>query len=176
MVEEFRPIPGYDGVYFVSNLGRIKSKRKGETKILSGAISAGYVLIQLFKNGAHKTFRVHRLVAQAFIPNYLDKPLINHIDGNKSNNRVDNLVWCTQSENMKHAYRTGLQKPLAGKRNGMYGRSGAKSPNAKMVLNVYTGIFYDTVREAAYYEGINESTLRLKLLGSYTNNTGLIAV
>lgn len=68
----------------------------------------GYVYIFLMNNNKNKNFRLHRLVAEAFIPNPNNKLQINHKDGNKKNNNIENLEWCNQSENMKHAYNNGL--------------------------------------------------------------------
>jgi len=70
----------------------------------------GYYYVCLSKNGKVRKFKVNRLVAQAFIPNPDNKPFVNHIDGDKLNNNVNNLEWCTQSENMLHAYKYGLRK------------------------------------------------------------------
>jgi len=71
----------------------------------------GYQQYRLFKNGYQRGFLVHRLVAKAFIPNYDNKMEINHIDGDKTNNHVNNLEWSTRSENMKHAYAIGIRIP-----------------------------------------------------------------
>ena len=72
--------------------------------------NAGYIRVELWRNGRGRKFSLHRLLAQAFVENLENKPQINHIDGNKLNNSIKNLEWCTQSENQKHAYKIGLQK------------------------------------------------------------------
>ena len=74
--------------------------------------SQRYLRSNLWKDGKYKTFSIHRLVAEAFLPNPNNFPVVNHKDGNKLNNRVDNLEWCTQSYNVKESYRLGLQKIL----------------------------------------------------------------
>ena len=113
--EEWRDIVGYEGEYQVSNLGRVKSLSRfifngkgtflSQEKILNGfKTKKGYIRVELHK----KSFAIHRLVAQAFIPNELNKPQVNHIDGDKSNNCVSNLEWCTNGENQIHAYANGL--------------------------------------------------------------------
>lgn len=106
--EIWRDIDGYEGLYQVSNFGRVKSFQKGTVRILKPAINRKWLFVVLCKNGGKKIFKVHRLVAMAFIPNPDGKPQVNHIDGNPQNNHVDNLEWCTPSENMQHALRTGL--------------------------------------------------------------------
>ena len=87
----WKNIKGYEGLYQVSNYGRVKSLHKNG-KIINGYIDGkGYMHVALSKNGKKKWFRMHRLVAQAFIPNHDNLPIINHKDENKLNNRVDNL-------------------------------------------------------------------------------------
>lgn len=115
-------IPGYDGAYEVSNYGRVRSldrtinlgeryERRYASQILKLSICrGGYVQVGLKKGRNRKMELVHRLVAQAFIPNPKQKPQVNHIDGDKMNNRADNLEWCTDSENKRHAWRQGLMK------------------------------------------------------------------
>ena len=117
MKEIWKDIQGYEGLYQVSNLGRIK-RVWCKPKILTPKPNKkGYLRIYFYKGKNKKFLRVHRLVAQAFIPNPENKPQINHIDGNKSNNCVSNLEWVTNDENYKHALKMGLtnhkQKPVA---------------------------------------------------------------
>lgn len=118
MVEIWKDIKGYEGYYQISNLGNVKSLRDFKNKkiicrekILKNHINKnGYVYIGLCKDKNHKTHRVHRLVAQTFIDNPDNLPQVNHIDGDKSNNCVDNLEWCTRSQNQIHAYKHNLSK------------------------------------------------------------------
>lgn len=112
--EIWKDIPNYSG-YQVSNTGKVKNKKTGKTLI--GGIKRGYREVILVKDNKRKYCLVHRLVAKSFIPNLYQKQQVNHIDGNKLNNNANNLEWCTQSENMKHAYKIGLQKPIYAKYN-----------------------------------------------------------
>lgn len=104
------PINGYEGIYEVSNLGRVKSlKRKATSSIrtrmvrerlLAPSINPrGYAIVRLYKNGVRTNFTIARLVATTFIPNPLNKPEIDHIDGTRTNNIVSNLRWVTAKEN-----------------------------------------------------------------------------
>lgn len=114
MKEIWKPIKGYEGLYEVSNKGRVKTLDKffdwvDDIKIFhKGRIikkcndSDGYEIIGLTKNKIRKTAKVHRLVAQAFISNSKKKPHINHVDNNRKNNNVSNLEWVTPSENSAH--------------------------------------------------------------------------
>lgn len=110
--EIWKDVIGYEGLYQVSNLGRIKSlPRNGTVKntIILRTDGKLYDVVRLRKNDIPKPFLVHRLVAIAFIPNQLNKPCVNHIDGIKHNNMLSNLEWVTRSENEKHAHVTGLK-------------------------------------------------------------------
>lgn len=106
--EIWKDIKGYKGLYQVSNLGRIKSIKK-EYIFKENKNGNGYRIVTLTKNKIEKSFSVHQLVANHFIPNSNNLPQVNHKDGNKMNNDVDNLEWCTQSDNMKHAYLNKLE-------------------------------------------------------------------
>lgn len=101
-------IKGYEGLYKVSPEGTVTSFKRGKIRILKPENSRGYLRARLYKDAEVKNFLVHRLVALAFIENPENKPQINHIDGNKLNNSVENLEWCTASENCRHAVSTGL--------------------------------------------------------------------
>ena len=99
------PLEGFDQQYIIDESGNIYRKLTPNESI------QGYQRLGLRTKGKRKWFNVHRLVAQTFIPNPDNKPFVNHIDGNKSNNHVENLEWCNQSENMIHAFKTGLKSP-----------------------------------------------------------------
>ena len=112
MLEKWRPVVGYEGLYEVSNLGRVKSLPRKGTKggilIPSYSNSKHYAHVPLTKNMKHKTASLHRIVAMAWIPNPENKPQVNHKNGIKSDNRVENLEWMTNLENMRHAIANGL--------------------------------------------------------------------
>ena len=109
MEEIWKDIQGYEELYQISNYGRIKSLKYNKDNILKPYMtSTGYYKIDLRKNNTRKIKPIHKLVAQHFIDNPENKPEVNHKDGNKLNNRVENLEWVTRSENIKHSYKTGL--------------------------------------------------------------------
>lgn len=115
MQEQWATIEGFNGNYTVSNFGRVKSMSRRvdnhtggyvtQERILQGTKRLGYTIVMFGKN--RKGIPVHRLVAKAFIPNPANKPEVNHIDNQRSNNRVENLEWCTHHENVLHAVRQG---------------------------------------------------------------------
>ena len=124
MVEIWRDVKGYEGLYQVSNLGRVKSldrevdiynknNKKIHKRIIKGKAlkyggnTLGYINVALYKDGVLKRIYVHRLVAEAFISNPNNYPCINHIDENKENNNVDNLEWCTVKYNINYGTRIG---------------------------------------------------------------------
>lgn len=106
MIEEWRDIQGYEGFYQISNLGRVKSFRNGEEKILKFGGNRGYRMVVFCVRGIRKTCTVHRLVAKAFVDNPNNYPCVNHIDEDKENNQAENLEWCTVAQNNKYGTRT----------------------------------------------------------------------
>lgn len=117
-MEIWKNIPEWCGIYQASTFGSIRSLRFRKIKILSQCkTKTGYQLVCLWSNGPH-TVIVHRLIAITFIPNQRNLKEVNHKDGDKSNNAVSNLEWCTRGENNSHAYRTGLMPLRVGEKNG----------------------------------------------------------
>lgn len=181
--EIWRPVVGYEGYYEVSNLGRVKSlsktwftgkdgcvkKYKPDT-ILVNTISSQYFKVLLQKNKTRKNKLVHRLVAEAFIQNLENKPCVNHKNGIKTDNRVENLEWVTYRDNIIHAFENGLTPIYKGKDHPLFGRVG---PSAKSVRCIKTGKTWISAKEAAKDLGIPHSTLRGWLNGNYDNKSTL---
>lgn len=110
--EVWKNIEGFPN-YKISNLGNIKSftRKKFGNNLVPQPMRKGYLQVLLYKDGKPYPRKVHRLVAIAFIPNDNNLPQVNHIDGDKTNNCIDNLEWCDNSYNQIHAYKNGLEKP-----------------------------------------------------------------
>lgn len=153
-IENWTPVKDYETRYEISSLGRIKtigsekSKRSALSKtgslILSPSTSKkGYKRIGLVKDNKRTYFSMHRLVATAFIPNPENKPCVNHINGIKNDNRIENLEWCTQSENVKHGFDV-LNRVVWSK-----GKTGSLSHLAKKVRCIDTGEIFNSLFDAA---------------------------
>ena len=144
MQEIWKDIEGYEGLYKVSNLGRVKSlgnksNHKSEI-ILRQSNVLGYSMVSLLRDSKSKMFKVHRLVAQAFIPNPNNRPQVNHKNGIKTDNCIDNLEWCDAKQNMQHAVKYGLAKQLKGKDNPRSKKIYQIDVLTNKVVNVFCGL------------------------------------
>lgn len=149
----FKGISGYERYYEISSDGIVKSKDRtqtdslGRTRTWKGQVlnpdiaPNGYYRITLAVEGKRKQAYIHRLIATHFIDNPNNLPQVNHKDGNKLNNSMDNLEWVTVQENTIHAYKNGLINHIAGENHPNYGKFGSKSGKAKKVksTNIITG-------------------------------------
>lgn len=148
MTEIWRDIDGYEGIYQISNKGRVKSLHNGSERILRPVIDKyGYMFVYLSNNSVRKYFRLHRLVALAFIPNPENKPQVNHKDENKKNNCVENLEWITHIDNCNYGTRNerigdSQSKPIFQySKSGDFIREWKSAREVERVLDIYnTGI------------------------------------
>lgn len=177
MEEVWRWIKGYENMYQISNFGKVRSVDRfvycevspnklqhvaGKTlKIKTD--KKGYSVVYLSKDGKQKVGKIHRLVAQMFIPNPNNLPQVNHKDGCKSNNHVDNLEWCTNSYNQKHAWASGLQ-PSYEESNG---RGRPARPVAMLDLLTRSVLrTFETLASAGRETGINQYNIRSVCIGT----------
>lgn len=176
--EIWKDIKGYEGFYQISNTGRVKSlnrerivNRNGGKCFLKGRLlkpymSNEYMGIKLCKHGIKTETHLHRLIAIHFIDNPKSYPCINHINGIKTDNRVENLEWCSYAKNNKHAYDNGLKKP--------YDRSGDKNPRAKY-SNELRRIIFDlhlngkSLRDISIISGIKSKATIHYIIKSHKN-------
>lgn len=147
MKEIWRDIEGYEG-YQVSNLGRVKSLKFGKEQILK-VKKDRYLRIGLCKDGKQKFYMVHRLVALAFLPNPENLPEINHIDEDKTNNRVENLEWCDRKYNINY-----------GSHNKRKSESQTNYPKfSKKVICVETGVIYQSAMQVKRELGFSNGNI-----------------
>lgn len=193
-MEIWKDIKGYEGYYQISNFGRVKSldrivKRNSkfgnlhlkEKILVPTSDKDGYLCVMLHrKNKVIRSVKVHRLVANHFIPNPENKSTVNHKDGNKINNNINNLEWATRSEQTQHAYKLGLNNSkvgLSGDSNYAYGKRGDLSYNAIPVyqLDKNTNKIiseYGSMVEAAKQTGCNVSKISMVCAGKRITTGG----
>lgn len=174
MDEAWADIDGFEGMYQVSTIGRVRSlprdvaMRRGgreytmhhKGRVLRQVRSKdGYATVQIFKDSKPHTFKVHRLVATAFISNQDNLPEVNHIDGNKTNNTVENLEWCTKSHNMRHAYENGL----ISKENKTFNRKKVRRSD---------GVVFTSLTEAANASGTHVGNVSACCHGKLAHTSG----
>lgn len=160
-MENWKDIKGYEGFYQISDLGRVRSlerdvyysngavHRTKEKILVQSLDGGGYPLVHLYKNRKSKTMNVHRLVAEAFIPNPENKPMINHRDEVKTNNVVENLEWCTSTYNAN--YGTKIERMLQNRKSYKLGNH----PQAKPVFCVELNKKFDCIARAGKELGVN---------------------
>lgn len=174
MEEIWKNVSDYEGLYKVSNYGKVKRLYKNglEKQLKPVKGSFDYFYHSLCKEGKSRTVRIHRIVAKEFVPNPLNYNEVNHIDGNKENNIATNLEWCTRSHNMKHAYKAGLSNLSEEIRNkGRVVLRNKSGTYTKKVINNKTGEIFNTIKEAALSIGLKTSTLCAMLAGRNSNKT-----
>jgi hypothetical protein len=127
----WKPVVGYENLYSINTLGEVRSLKdcqgKYQQKLLTSRVRAGYLSVTLYKEGIRKDKCIHRLLAESFIDNPNNKLCVNHINGIKTDNRIENLEWVTHKENTRHSWDIGLSSYTEKQRNSISERSKNKS-------------------------------------------------
>lgn len=161
---EWVDIEGYEKSYQINKNGQIRtlknSPKRRKFDLLKPQINKknGYVYQMLYKNGKQKLWRLHRLVAQTFIPNPNNYPQVNHKDGNKQNNCVENLEWCTQEQNMQHAFEMGLEKPSDKQKRAVAETNKAKRKAVVLKHETITQVF-ESISKASEETGFSMTAI-----------------
>lgn len=155
------PVKDYEGTYMVSSLGSVyRVNPKGLTLLTPGTFPNGYNYVRLTKTGKRKNALLHRIIATAFIPNPQNLPEVNHKDLIRSNNSINNLEWCTKSENAIHSVLNNKNKK--------------PRKDYKPILDLKTGVFYYGTKELSHLYGIKRRTLIGVLNGNSINKTSFV--
>lgn len=183
-MEQWKDIKGFEGIYQVSNTGKVKSYTRYMPSTNQWGKYYRYCIGKELKNVLHpngyyrvdlcgKLYAIHTLVASAFCHKPEEtKTEVNHIDGNKINNNASNLEWVTHSENIRHADRTGLRNMK--NMNRLNQKKGINHPNSKLIIDLSTGVFYYSIKDACNFNKYCHTTLSLMLDGRIPNKTNLI--
>lgn len=176
----FHDIPEFDGIYSINLEGVVRSEDRWvkannggemliEGRTFEGWVDAyGYRIVKLSKDGISRSYKIHRLLATVFIPNPKNYRCVRHLNDIKSDNRIENLAWGTHGDNVNDAIRNGVFTSIerSGSENFMYGKKGILSPSygakrpgrlgptaprSRPIIDLKTGVFYDSVRDAAKY-------------------------
>jgi len=151
--EQWKAIAECNGEYYISDHGRVKSYKRGRERILKpylvGDLGNQYLAIGICTNGKRKNHKIHKLIALYFIANPCNKLTVNHKDGNKTNNHIDNLEWATSKENIQHAWQNGLCEST---------RKAVSKRHSKAVVDIFTNKKYDSLTKACI--DLNESYTR----------------
>ena len=157
-MEIWKDIEGYEGLYQVSNYGNVRSlnyAKAGKVKELKQGNWRGYKNVDLWKNGKGKSFKVHRLVAQAFIENPNEYLCVNHKDENKQNNHVSNLEWCTHKYNSNYGTgRERVAKTLTGRKLSEEQKQKIGEAHMKKVQCLNNGVIFGSLKEACDWCGL----------------------
>lgn len=181
-VEDWRPVVGYEGLYEVSDWGRVRSLKYGKERILYQYLTtANYYLVALSKNGKVRRFGVHRLVATAFIPNPDKKPQVDHISGVRTENFAWNLRWATQSENLRnpatyHKFFRPLSEETKNKLSVLAKQRGQRSKRLVDQIDMETGEIIKTWISAAEAgrNGFSENNIYDCLNGRHKSHKGFL--
>ena len=159
-MENWKEVEETNGALYVSDLGRVKSLLRDERILKATPDAKGYLRLRITINGEKKSYKVHRLVATAFVDNPGNKPQVNHINGNKNDNRASNLEWVTNKENAQHAIKNGLW-------DAVLQASRLEDESRKMPIlatNISTGetMEFESIADAERYVGSRHITDVLK--------------
>ena len=173
----WRAVKGYEGLYAVSNTGQVKSLFRYKKILKPNVMKRGYCTVELFKDGQSKRLLIHRLVAEAFIPNPDNLSQVNHIDENPMNNSADNLEWCTAKYNMNYGdgaktrhlkidYTTEKRKQIARENGRKRGKPIYQMKNGEIINK------YENAKQASIATGIDHGHICDAAKGKYKTSGG----
>lgn len=196
--DKYYDIPNYEEYYQINPITQqvrsidrwVNTNGRGriflKSKILTQSLDInGYLKVGLCKNNKLKNIRVQIILANMFLPNPNNYPIVRHLNDIKTDNRLENLAWGTAKDNAQDCLKNGNHKSFPGEKHYMWGtkgkswlngQTGEKAWNSRVIFDTQTGIFYHGLREAGEAKGINPQTLSGRLKGRSPNKTGLIYV